>query len=202
MAYILHSLNGLKSEVMKTIKLIMANLFFVLGFSLIPLYVNSQDIKLNQQERKEVRKAQMAANFYIMDSLLNAKSFVLEADFLRNKYGVRVPVMSGLNFIKVDKSNGVLQTGSNDNMGYNGVGGVTAEGRIGIWEIKKYPKKLSYTLRFSLLTQIGHYDVFMTISSDNNASATITGLWPGQLTWEGHLETIYNSRVFKGQNTI
>ena len=183
-------------------KLKMVNLFLVLGFFLISQYGNSQDIKLTQQERKEVRKAQMAANFHILDSLLNSKSFVLEADFLQNGYGYRVPVVSGLNFIKVDDLKGILQTGSNFRMGYNGVGGVTAEGSIGNWKIDKNLKALSHTIQFSLQTQIGHYDVFMTVSSDNHATATITGLWPGRLTWDGHLETIGNSSVFKGWNTI
>ena len=157
-------------------KLNKVSLFLVLGLLLISSYANSQDIKLTRKERKEVRKAQMTANFHILDSLLNAKSFVLEADFLQNKYGMRIPVISNVNFIKVNESNGVLQTGSGSGFGYNGVGGVTAEGKIGSWNIHKNVKKLRYTLRFSLMTQIGSYDVFMTVNSENRASATITGL--------------------------
>ncbi|MCJ7446653.1 MAG: DUF4251 domain-containing protein [Bacteroidales bacterium] len=187
---------------MKTMKMNMVSLLGVFGLFLVSLNSNSQDIKLDRQERKEVRKAQMAANFYILDSLLNARSFVLEADYLQNKYGDRIPVVSNLNFIKVDRSNGILQTGSNFGMGYNGVGGVTAEGTIESWKISKDSKKLSYTLQFSLLTQIGHYDIFMSVNADNHASATITGLGPGRLTWDGRLKTLYNTRVFKGQNTI
>lgn len=143
----------------------------------------------------------MAANFSILDSLLDAKSFVLEADYLRNGYGERVNVLSNLNFIKVDELHGILQTGSNFTTGYNGVGGVTAEGSIAKWKIYKDFKNLSHSLQFSLLTNIGHYDIFMTVTSDNNATATITGLQPGKLTWEGHIATVNNSRVFKGQET-
>ncbi len=187
---------------MKTNKMSMVSLFLVFGFFCISLNSNSQDIELTRKERKEVRKAQMAANFQVLDSLLNAKTFVLEADYLQSKYGDRVPVISSLNFIKVDVSNGVLQTGSNTGMGYNNVGGVTAQGSIGTWKIYKDFKNLTYRLQFSLLTNIGHFDVFLTVTSDNHATATITGLGPGELTWEGHLETIYNSRIFKGQETI
>jgi hypothetical protein len=187
---------------MKTIKLNKAGLFLVLGLLLISSYADAQDVKLTRKERKEVRKAQMNANFHILDSLLNARSFVLEADFLQDKYGMRLPVMSNVNFIKVNQSNSVLQTGTVTGFGYNGVGGVTAEGKINSWTINKNVKELSYTLRFTVMTQIGTYDVLMTVNSENNASATITGLWPGKLTWVGHLYTIDNSRVFKGQNTI
>jgi len=187
---------------MKTKSINIVRLLGVFGFFLISLNSNTQDIKLSRQERKEVRKTQMTANFYALDTLLDARCFVLEADYLQNRYGDRIPVVSNLNFIRVDRSNGILQTGSNFGSGYNGVGGVTAEGSIGSYEISKDSKKLSHTLKFSILTQIGHYDIFMTVNADNRASATITGLGPGKLTWDGQLKALYNSRVFKGQNTI
>lgn len=183
-------------------KLNILSLFLIFGFLWISLGGNSQDTKLSRQERKEVRKAQMAANFNILDSLLSAKSFVLEADFLQNKYGYRIPVTQYLNFVKVDVSNGILQTGSNLGVGYNGVGGVTAEGSIGSWKINKDYKRFNFSLQFNLSTNLGNFDIFLIVTSDNYATATITGLGPGKLTWEGHLETINNSGVFKGQNTF
>jgi hypothetical protein len=178
------------------------SLFWILGFFWISVNSNSQDKKLSRHELKEVRKAQMVLNFNYLDSLLNSKVFVLEADILRNKYGEIVNVVPTLNFIKVDVSHGVLQTGSNFSMGYNGVGGVTAEGSLGGWKISKNAKKLNYMLHFSLLTNLGNYDVSMTVSANNRAVATIRGLGPGELTWEGHLVAIDNSLVFKGRNTI
>jgi hypothetical protein len=187
---------------MKTIKSNMMCLFLILGFLGSTVYSYSQDIKLTRQELKEVRKAQMETNYYILDTLLNAKTFVLEADYLESRYGDRVSVLSDLNFIKVNESDGVLQTGSSFNPGYNGVGGVTAEGKTGSWKITKNPKKLTYVVRFSLFSNIGHYDVLMYVSSNTRATATITGLGPGRLTWEGHLVPLNNSRVFKGQTSF
>jgi hypothetical protein len=102
----------------------------------------------------------------------------------------------------VDGSNGILQTGTNSGLGYNGVGGVTAEGTTGSWEINKDIKKLYYSVQFSIITNIGQYDIFMNVMADDHARATISGLGPGKLTWEGHLETVNNSRIFKGQETI
>jgi hypothetical protein len=202
MAHNLKYLIELKSGVMKTIKMKMVSLFFIFGFLLISLCSNSQDIKLSRQERKEARKAIMAANFSILDSLLSAKSFVLEADYLQDKMGNIMPVVSTLNFIKVDGSKGILQTGSSSGQGYNTLGGVTAVGTVGEWKITKEFKSLSYSLRFNLVTEIGNYDIFMTVYSDNNASATISGSGPGKLTWKGHLETLDNARIFKGQDTF
>lgn len=162
----------------------------------------SQEVKLTKQEKKALKKMQMEANYRILDSLLTSRKYVLVADFLRGKYGDRIPVVRTINFIKVDGTTGVLQTGSNSGIGSNSVGGVTAEGNLSSMEITKNPKSLRYDVRFGINTQIGHYDVYMTVSSSNNASATITGLTSGSLTWEGHLETIGNSRVFKGLNSF
>jgi hypothetical protein len=186
---------------MKTMKMKTVSLFLIFGFFWISLISNSQDLKLTRQELKEVRKAQMDANFYILDSLLNAKSFVLEADYLQDTYGYRIPVVSSLNFVKVNESKGILQTGSNSGFGYNGVGGVTAEGTMGNWKIFKDFKHLSYRVEFTLNTMIGIYDISMMVSASNNATATIRGMGFGKLSWEGHLATVDNSRIFKGQNT-
>jgi Domain of unknown function (DUF4251) len=201
MVHYLYYLNKLNQEVMKTMKMNMVSLFWIIGLFCISLNGSSQDQKLNRQGKKEVRKALMQENFNILDSLLNVKSFVLEADFLVDKYGYRVPVLSDVNFVKVDESRGVLQTGSGTSMGYNGVGGVTTEGNVGGWKVYKDLKHLSYRVQFNLITNLGIYDIFMSVNSENNAMATITGLGPGKLSWEGHLATPGNSRVFKGLDT-
>ena len=187
---------------MKTIKINVAILLFFVGFLFASPLAGAQGSKLTKQEKKEARKAIMVANYYILDSLIQAKSFVLEADFLMDRYGQRISVVSTVNFIKVDESKGILQTGSNSNFGYNGVGGVTAEGNVGTWEVEKDNKKLTHRVRFTLMTNLGIFDVTMNVSSDNYATATITGLGPGNLTWQGHIATVGNSRIFKGQNTI
>ena len=178
------------------------HLFWIFGLLLISLNGNSQNIKLTKQEKKEVRDAELEANFRILDSLLSVRSFVLEADYLLDNHGFRIPVTSTLNFVKVNGGNGVLQTGNNSYRGTNGVGGVTAEGSIGNYEISKNFKHMSYNLRFSLMTNLGIYDVFMTVNAGNHAVATITGLGPGRLSWQGSLATIGNSVVFKGMNTM
>lgn len=183
-------------------KNILAKLFLVFGFLLISLTGHTQDKKTVREERKQLRKTEMDQNFIILDSLLNAKSFVLEADFLQNKYGIRVPVNPRLNFIQVDAENGVLQTGHESRIGYNNLGGVTAEGSVGKWKIYKDAKKQTYTVSFNLFTQIGNYDILMTVNSANDASATISGNTSGRLTWHGHLNTVGNSRVFKGMESI
>jgi hypothetical protein len=185
---------------MKKIAYKMGRLFLTVGLCLISFNSNAQDIKLTRQEQKEARRSVMVANYQVLDSLLASKNFVLKADFLEDKYGERIVVVPVLNFIRVDSLNAVLQTGFGTSLGYNGVGGVTAEGRINNWEIVRNNKNLSFYLQFNILTSIGYYDVSMMISADNFVQATITGLTRGMLIYDGHLETNINSGVYKGQS--
>jgi hypothetical protein len=94
-----------------------------------------------------------------------------------------------------------LQTGSSRYLGFNGVGGVTAEGTLSKYQESKNDKNLSHDIKFSVSTNIGFYDVLLTVSSDNFARATITGLTPGKLIYTGRIRSPYDSRVYKGQNT-
>ena len=187
---------------MKTSTVKLCSLFLTIGLFLISSNSNSQDIRLTRQEKKDARRVIQYANFQVLDSMLEGRSFVIKADFLENQYGNRIPVTSVLNFIMVDSSHVVLQTGSNSNIGYNGVGGTTAEGSIGRLKIEKNLKNLTLSLQFTVNTDIGVYDVSVTINSERYARATITGLTRGKLIYVGSVETIYNSGVYKGRNTI
>jgi hypothetical protein len=141
------------------------------------------------------------SNFQAIDTLLKRKTFVVEADFLQDQYGNRVPVTSVLNFILVDSSRVVLQTGSNYRRGYNGVGGVTAEGDIQNLKIEKNLKNLSYNVSLSVMTNVGIYDIFIRVFANTNASATISGLTGGKLTWDGKFRNLFNSDIYKGFQT-
>ena len=187
---------------MNKMKTYLAGLLLMIGLFGIVFSSRSQDAKPDKQAKKEAKKAQMAANFHVLDSLLSFRNFVLEADFLQDKYGSRISVSSNLNFVRVDGPKSVLQTGSDMRMGSNGVGGVTAEGTIGNYKISRNTKNMTISVTFNVLTQIGAFDIFLTVTSDNNATATISGTTSGRLTWDGHISTLDNSRVFKGQNTI
>jgi hypothetical protein len=94
---------------MKTVIRKFGSLFLMIGFFLISINSYSQNIKPTREEQKEAMKAAKLENFNVLDSLLNAKSFVLEANFLEDKYGNRIPVSPIVNFIRVNSKEGVLQ---------------------------------------------------------------------------------------------
>jgi hypothetical protein len=162
----------------------------------------SQDKKLTKEEQKAIKNEKNLFNFQVIDSMLQSRSFVIEADYLENQYGERRPVQSNLNFIMVDSSNVVLQTGSDRIYGSNGVGGATAEGNVRDLNIVKNTKNHSFFLRFTVVTTLGIYDVDMTIYSNQLARATITGLTRGKLVYDGRIKNLYDSQVYRGRNSI
>lgn len=164
----------------------------------------SNDRKISGKEKKEARKIQLYNNYKAIDTLLQNKTFVLEAEFLQGKHGYQVSVSSTLNFVSVSPSGVVLQTGTNTSAdpGHNWLGGVTAEGSLNAYKVTPDEKRLIYTVSFVTITQIGTYNIVLRITADAVATATITGATSGSLTYKGNLVAPYNSRVFKGVNTI
>jgi hypothetical protein len=203
MACILFTSPGsIKQKVMKTTANKTGGLFLAIAFCMISLRSNSQDAKLSRQEQKEARQAEKQLNFQAIDTLLQNKGFIIEANTLQNASGDIINVTPSLNFIKVDSDNAVLQTGSNISIGDNGVGGITTQGRISQYKIGKNIKKLTHYVQFTVSSDIGFFDVYMIIGADSFTRATITGLGPGRLTYQGQMVAIYNSGVYKGRDAL
>lgn len=182
---------------MKTMIKILTVLLIAGGFSASVYAGNPQDRKA----KKEARKAAVEKEYQQTANLLGNRDFVLEADYLANRFGNRVPVTSNLNFIKVDSSKAVIQIGSPTGLGYNGVGGVTAEGRIGKWQVTQNPKKKSFQIYMNVMTPLGSYDIHFFVSANGYSQATLSGITAGQLTYSGYLVPTEASRVYQGYNT-
>lgn len=150
--------------------------------------------------KKEKRKARLEKEYQLTRDMLLNRDFVLEANFLQDRYGHRVPVSAGLNFVAVDSTEAIIQIGSNYSLGANGVGGVTAKGNITQWELKENKKKNTFNLRISVMTAIGIYDVALSISPYGKATANLTGLSAGMLTFDGDMVPWEESIVYVGRS--
>lgn len=150
---------------------------------------------INRRSNQQLRKNEQYANLVRM---IDHKSFVLEANYLSNSWGNRVIVPSTLNFISVDSANAVIQVGSNWGIGYNGVGGITAKGMISNWKLIQNAKHKNFTLSMTVMSPIGVYDVVMYIGADGYATATVSGMYPGRLIYDGQLVSSENTRVYEG----
>jgi len=174
-------------------------ILFALVFSASFLFAQEND-ENNVQKRKEKRKAELEKNFELTKQMLENKDFVLESNFLQDRYGNRVPVVSMLNFVAVDSTQAIIQIGSNARIGPNGVGGVTAKGEISKWELSENAKNKTFTLRFNVMTPIGIYDLFLDIGASGQSSALLTGLSAGRLTFDGVLVPHEKSSVYVGRS--
>src|SRR6056297_1996752 len=111
-------------------KLIIISIVFSLGLSSVMMGQNNKETR---EEKKKEKVEKYERLFQNTKNILESKEFVLEAHYLGNKYGQRIPVSSTINFIMVDSSEAVLQIGNTTGVGYNGLGGITTDGRITAW---------------------------------------------------------------------
>ena len=175
---------------MKAYIIIIIALFLMSGLS-------AQERSKNK-ETKEEKTVRIESEYQSLAQIIVDKQFILQADYRSNKYGYRLPVPSTLNFIMVDSAIAVIQTGSNTRVGFNGVGGITAEGRISKWKVVKDIKRKSFLITMNVSTSLGYYDIFINVSASGNASATISGTTSGKLIYHGRLLSFPESRVFQG----
>lgn len=152
-----------------------------------------------KQKQKEAREKELERNIEMTSTMVKLQRFVLEADYLSNKYGTRVPVSRTINFVMVDSLNATVQVGSAYSLGYNGVGGETVTGRITKYEYKMTGRnKDSYSIRMVFMSPVGTYDITMMINPEGYADASIRGNWSGQLNYHGRLVPLGLSKVYKG----
>ncbi len=202
-----HYLNnmGLMNKKLRIMKKVILTFvaFSFLGLFNIPVNASDQS-KLEGmilKDKKPSKDSTLQKEFEATNKMLENKDFVLEADYLANKSGGRTPVSSTLNFISVDSSNSVLQIGRDTGMGYNGVGGVTAEGNVSRYSVQIDNKRKSFFVTFSVMTAIGTFDINMSVGADGYTRATLSGISGGQLIYTGSLVTTEKSSVYKGYNT-
>ncbi len=174
----------------------------IILFTISAFIINAQDDGYYQEEitKKELKKQEKAKEKELLKQsvqlMLERKHFVLEANYISNKYGNRFMVNSTLNFIKVDSTEIIIQLASNNGMGYNGLGGITLEGGINKYELKE--TKHGYSLRISSMTHLGSMDVFLSVSNSGTADAQVSDIAGGSVRYSGKIIPIELSRIYKG----
>jgi hypothetical protein len=177
---------------MKTTGLVIVGLLLTAGLF-------AQETNSNQQpSKKERRKAELQANFQKTSEILATRQFVVEADWLGNGKGDRISVPSNLNFISVDSSNSVIQTGNNSRMGLNGVGGITARGTISGWVLNSFEKRKTSSIKFNVLSPNGIYTIFIDVDASGYATATLSGNTAGRLLFYGKILPLGQSGAYTG----
>ncbi len=171
---------------------------------LLPVFAQAQELSkkeqkaLQKQLKKEQQEEENAKRAVMVGLMIEAQTFVLEAERLQDNRGNTVNVSSMINFIACDSVNGVVQIGSDLYIGGNGVGGVTVEGPVTNYKYTFNEKKGTYSLSFNIRSTLGAYDVRMSVYGEGRAEATVTSNWPGRLSYSGQLVPPGVSKVYKG----
>ena len=189
-------------------KLIFIMIAAVIGLQAFSQEDQSVDAKTARQMAREQRKLenekQSKIQAAMVDSLINQRNFVIQANYLGDQTGDRVVVDNKINFILVDSSSIKIQYGSISNglLGYNGLGGLTTDGSITKFEVTRLgkDKKGGYTIQMVAMTSVGIYDVVLNVSPDGNATATIGGNTRGKLVYYGDIRPINGSRIYEGSS--
>lgn len=162
--------------------------------------VNAQEKnkKLTRAEKKELKEQRKQEAIEATTTMIENKTFVLEADKLRDRKGRMAIVSSTINFISVNGDIAIFQFGSAHAIGYNGVGGITVEGRITSWDTQVREKSGSYYIRVSISATTGFYEITFDISATGMADATVHTNTKHRLNYSGMAVPLNESRVYKG----
>lgn len=155
-----------------------------------------------RKEKKAIRKAEqdsiqqemyLKAVAGVMDTLI-----ILQADQVFDKRGRSVNVDSHVNFVKFAKDQGVVQLSFPFLMGPNGIGGVTVEGRLAVYEVEQDEKGRIF-IKANTFGGSLNADIFITLyPGTNNAEATVTAsTLPYRVLFSGEILHLYDSEFYE-----
>jgi hypothetical protein len=182
-----------------TIKI--SGFFLILGLCWISILGNSQDLKLDKKEKKEVRKAEKLKDYDALGTLLEGRKFLFLTDRTQSASGDRISNVihaDGSRFFFIfenPKNTSGRNSGARDNTSPSvGIRGFSIEGNIGSWELSKNFKNLSYSIRFDVNgsgNNAGYfYEITMNIRADKSASVEIKTLPGGSTIYTNYMGLI------------
>jgi hypothetical protein len=156
---------------MKRSILNIVSLVLMFGFCWISDICNSQDFKMNKQERKESRKTERGFDYLELGTLLESRKFVLrlEQDLSRSN----IEINPQLNYLSIDSLNCIYETEHKYYVLLRLVEENPLIGKIDNWKLVKDDKHFSYHLQFKMITRIGLFDVYMVIKPDKISTGYI-----------------------------
>lgn len=189
-------------------KLLFIFVFLFLSGTYIVAQTENPDTKeLTKEEKKALKKAKKEEQKLLREEALSNfethaenREWVIEAYMVFDKKGQSYPMDPNINFVGVNKEEATFQLSFNGIMGWNGVGGVTLDGKIGKYTINKSKNVLTISMT-AMGAGLGLVDILMTVSGDGNGSATVSGNWGDRITFKGKFVPLAESTVYKGTTT-
>lgn len=149
---------------------------------------------------KKNPKAQVNLKEEIL-KLVDAREFVIKAYRLQDRSLNNYNVNSSINFVKIDSTEAVVQFGFNGYFGSNGLGGLTAEGKLSGYKVTGRDDSDPVRVKLYASTmQAGHLTFLVTIFNDGRARATVTDMYGSRLTFTGEIASIDGARIYQGMS--
>lgn len=151
-----------------------------------------------RKTKKELRQERLQESKKALAALAENKTLIVEANLLRGKYQHHYQA-TGDNFVLIDGDRVVLQTASSWGPGFNGLGGITLEGRLTEYEYDVTEENGPIRITASAnMSGAGFGTLRINVSADGSASATYQDNWGGRITFVGTAGDPEESRVFEG----
>lgn len=148
---------------------------------------------LTPQEQAELDKKKAKYT-----EIFEKQSFALEANTVYSKKGQSFQVNSTINFVLLKEGKGTLQLGFDQLVGWNGVGGLTLDGNVRNYEVIPGKDKQMPRVRFDMNGALGWATVNITVNSSGMGRATVDGNFGERITFAGPINSLEESRIYKG----
>ena len=179
----------------------MKNLKIYFTLILLISFVGVADAQSRSERRMQRKQERLEQQKEMIVDLAEEQAFVLEADALFDRYMNRYNMVNN-SFIMLRGDEVVLQTATpGGHPGYNGMGGITMNGRLTDYEVKEGKKNRPVTVTAQVSTvAAGHGTIRMTIGSNGNATGIFRDNWGNRITFSGRISDLENSRVYEGMS--
>lgn len=188
---------------MKKILLLVLVAFFALEVNTVVAQdklTKKEQRKLDRKERKEEEKELLKEYKEAYYKIVEDFSFLIEANTVNIDNRRTYNVNNDLTFFKIEGDKFLLQTSDLRKMGYNGLGGITIEGRILDYQVKKGEEGKPITVNAKVMSAVlGHSIVNITILSNGQGMARIQDSRGNDITFRGPTYSLEGMTAFEGQ---
>ena len=179
-----------------------------IGFALIIVLISVTAFAQTKAERKEAKKAKKEtklkediANAEVFIAIVQSKRFVLEANTLFDKSGQGYNLNSNINFVGFDGESSTIQLAFNQLVGWNGIGGVTIDGKISQMEVKQKDGSPTFTVDATVINNGGGMvTMIFRVSSNGSARVDMSGSFGERLSFQGNIVPLGQTSVYKGSS--
>ena len=174
--------------------------FWILLFTM-NIVIAQDNKKLSRKEKKALKKEEQIAQNKAILALLESKQWVIEAHTVFDRYNQSYQINPTINFVGVRNEEGALQLGFDGLIGWNGVGGVTIDGKITRYEIKQVKERANPSINIRFQGRgVSSATINVSVNSSGQATAKVNGDFGDRITFTGMIKSLEESVVYKGQS--